>query len=152
MNNALHRLANELDAPAKNAPQKLVDKVQRAEPSLPPDHMEMRDGGDHGALPPDRLKAVEYGIAQFQQIGHERDELRKEIIATRERVAALEIEAEGLRSQLNDAESKVITAYMVRDKALADRIKYESLFVSVQAQMRAFAVPAAPLISDADKQ
>ena len=84
-------------------------------------------------------------------MAHERDELRNENTGLKDRVAALEIEAEGLRSHINDAQSQTRSAMLVRDQALADRIKYEALFVSVQAQLRAFAVPSEPLIKDADQ-
>jgi len=103
------------------------------------------------SLPRERAAAVAYGLEQFQAMAHERDELRNENTGLKDRVAALEIEAEGLRSHINDATSQIRSAMLVRDQALADRIKYEALFVSLQAQMRAFAVPAEPLIKDADQ-
>jgi len=103
-------------------------------------------------LPPDRQQAVAYGIAQFQQIAHERDQLQNENMQMRERIAALEIETEGLRAQVTTAHSQVTTALLIRDQALAERIKYECLFASVQAQFRTFAVPAAPLVTDAEHQ
>jgi len=99
----------------------------------------------------ERAAAVAYGLEQFQTMAHERDELREENTGLKDRVAALEIEAEGLRSHINDSQSQIRSAMLVRDQALADRIKYEALFVSVQAQLRAFAVPAEPLIRDADQ-
>ena len=107
--------------------------------------------GSHLDLPRERAAAVAYGLEQFQAMAHERDELRNENTGLKDRVAALEIEAEGLRSHINDATSQIRSAMLVRDQALADRIKYEALFVSLQAQMRAFAVPAEPLIRDADQ-
>jgi len=100
-------------------------------------------------LPPERAAAVAYGLEQFQTIAHERDELKDENTELKDRVAALEIETEGLRSQLTEAQSQIRSALLVRDQALADRIKYEALFISLQAQMRAFAVPSEPLIRDA---
>jgi len=103
-------------------------------------------------LPAERAAAVAYGLEQFQSIAHERDELRNENTGLRDRVAALEIEAEGLRSQVTETHSSIRSAYLVRDQAMADRIKYEALFVSVQAQLRAFQVPSEPLIRDADEQ
>ena len=98
----------------------------------------------------ERASAVAYGLEQFHTMAHERDELRDENTGLKDRVASLEIEAEGLRSHINDAQSQILSAMLVRDQALADRIKYEALFVSLQAQMRAFAVPAEPLIKDQD--
>jgi predicted nucleic acid-binding Zn-ribbon protein len=110
-----------------------------------------RDNGSMSVdLPADRQKAIEYGLTQFQQLGHERDELKKENNGYRDQIASLRIENQGLQSQLTEAMSHIKTMMLVRDQAVADRVKYEALFVSIQAQMRAFAVPAAPLVSDAD--
>ena len=121
--------------------------LDREAPDNPP------SGGSSGHqprdLPRERQAAVAYGLEQFQSMAHERDELRNENTGLRDRVAALEIEAEGLRSHINDAQSQTRSAMLVRDQAMADRIKYEALFVSLQAQMRAFAVPSEPLITDA---
>lgn len=103
-------------------------------------------------LPEDRQKAVEYGLAQFQTLAHERDQVRRENADLRDKCAGLQIVSEGLTSQLTEAHSQIKTAMIVRDQAMAERIKYESLFVSIQAQMRAFAVPAAPLIRDHDEE
>jgi len=152
MNQALQRLAGELDANPNHRHATAPGPAANAKPKLPPNSPTVQGTvePDPLPLPADRQKAVEYGIAQFQQVAHERDELRKEVAALRERIAALEIETEGLRAQNNEAQSQIATAYLVRDQAMADRIKYEGLFVSIQAQMRAFAVPATPLISDAE--
>jgi hypothetical protein len=106
---------------------------------------------DLTTLPRERAAAVAYGLEQFQTMAHERDELREENTGLKDRVAALEIEAEGLRSHINDAQSQIRSAMLVRDQALAERIKYEAMFVSFQAQMRAFNVPAEPLIKDVDQ-
>jgi hypothetical protein len=152
MNQALQRLAGELDANPNHRHATQPGPAANAKPKVPPNNPAAQGTvePDPLPLPADRQKAVEYGIAQFQQVSHRADELRKEVAALRERVAALEIENEGLRAQINDAQSQVASAHLKRDQALADRIKYEGLFVSIQAQMRAFAVPATPLISDAD--
>jgi hypothetical protein len=105
-----------------------------------------KGNGAAGELPPDRVKAVEYGLTQFQQIAHERDELRKENAGLRNDLVALRIENDGLITQLTDALSHVKSMMLVRDEALAHRIKYEALFISLQSQMRAFAIPVEPLI------
>jgi hypothetical protein len=104
----------------------------------------------NGQLPEHRAKAVEYGLTQFQQIGHERDEARSENAMLRDEVAALRVQNDGLSSQLTEAQSMIRTAMMVRDQAVADRVKWEALFISIQAQLRAFAVPAEPLIKNND--
>jgi len=103
-------------------------------------------------LPPERMKAIEYGLAQFQVVGHERDQLRKEAAEQRDKNSSLQITNDGLHSQLSEMQSHLRSAIMIRDQAVADRVKYEALFVSILAQMRAFAVPAEPYIKDHDAE
>ena len=101
-------------------------------------------------LPNDRQAAIEYGLVQFQTIAAERDDLHKENIALKTEIAGLKVAFEAQQAQINDMDSKVSTMSLIRDQAVADRTVYEVLFVSLQAQMRAFAVPSAPLIKDAE--
>ena len=102
-------------------------------------------------LPPDRAKGVEYGLVQFQQVGPQRDELRKEKTNLRDPLAAARIENKGLNSPMTEALSHIKYMMQVRDEALAHRVKYEALFISIQAQLRAFAVPVEPLIRERDE-
>ena len=103
-------------------------------------------------LPADRMKAIEYGLTQFQQVGHERDQLRKDAAELRDKISSLQITNDGLHSQLSELQSHLRSAVMIRDQAVADRVKYEALFISIFAQMRAFAVPAEPYIKDHDAE
>ena len=103
-------------------------------------------------LPADRMKAIEYGLTAFQQVGHERDQLRKDAADLRDKISSLQIANDGLNSQLSELQSHLRSAVMIRDQAVADRIKYEALFISIHAQMRAFAVPAEPYIKDHDTE
>ena len=101
-------------------------------------------------LPQDREHAVATGIAQYHQTAHERDQLAREVAALKTDIAGFRVVIEAQTTQLNDLESKVASAYIARDQAVADRAKYETLFITFQATLRAFAVPAAPLVKEAD--
>jgi hypothetical protein len=107
--------------------------------------------GKEATLPEDRQAAVAYGLAQFQTICAERDASHRENIALKTENAGLKVAVEALEAHRTEMESRVQSATLVRDQAVADRAVYETLFVSIQAQMRAFAVPAAPLVKDADQ-
>lgn len=109
-----------------------------------------KTNGNHTELPEDRKAAVQYGLEQFQVIASERDVLQRENFALKSDVAGLKVALEAQTAQMSEMESRVSSAMLTRDQALAERIKYEALFVSVQAQLRAFNVPAAPLIKDAE--
>src|SRR5215203_5222491 len=100
-------------------------------------------------LPQDREHAVASGIAQYHQTAHERDQLQKEVAALKTDMAGYRVIIEAQTTQLNNMESKIETAQMMRDQAVADRAKYEALFITFMAQLRAFNVPAAPLVREA---
>jgi len=102
-------------------------------------------------LPEDRKAAVQYGLEQFQVIASERDVLQRENFALKSDIAGLKVALEAQTTQMSEMESRVATAMLTKDQALAERIKYEGLFVAIFAQLRAFQVPAAPLIKDADE-
>lgn len=99
-------------------------------------------------LPPAREAIIDQAHRLHQEVAHERDVLRL-------RVADLQTEIAGLEAQLKIAElavsqcqNKAESALSVRDDAVAERAVYETLFISLQAQLRAFRIPAAPLIKE----
>jgi len=89
-------------------------------------------------------------LAEFQHVAAERDDLARQVAAQKTEIAAHAVENEAMRSRLADMESRVASAMLVRDQAVAQRAVYETLFISFQAQMRAFAVPAEPLVRDTE--
>ena len=99
-------------------------------------------------LPKDRRAAVEAGLAHYQLVSAERDKLQGELATLRSEIAALKVVAEAQKSQLNELESRNSSMQMVRDQAVADRAKFETLFVSFQSMLRAFNIPAAPLVKE----
>lgn len=97
-------------------------------------------------LSPARQAAYESGLLFHQQVAAERDALLIEVRNLRSEIAGYKVAAEAQAAQMNGMESRIATMQLVRDQAVAERATYEALFVTLQAQMRAFKIPAAPLI------
>ena len=87
----------------------------------------------------------------FQQLVSERDDFQREVVTLKTEIAARDCENQSLRSYMADAERRISNAVMERDQAVADRAKWETLFVSVQAQLRAFEPPTAPLVKGGEE-
>jgi chromosome segregation ATPase len=98
-------------------------------------------------LPQDRVLATlrDAGKEYYQAAG-ERDALARQVAELKADLVHAKVTMDAQAGQMSDMESKIETARLQRDQAIADRAKYETLFVSIQAQLRAFAVPAAPLV------
>lgn len=112
---------------------------------------EKRNGNGNGNkndLPDDRKAAVEAGLAHYQLVAAERDALAKEIDKLLKDITSHKIMVEAQKSQMNDLESKIATANLLREEAVAQRAKYETLFMSIQAMLRTFNIPATPLIKE----
>ena len=112
---------------------------------------EKRNGNGNGNkndLPDDRKAAVEAGLAHYQLVAAERDALAKEIDKLLKDITSHKIMVEAQKSQMNDLESKIATANLLREEAVAQRAKYETLFMSIMAMLRTFNIPAAPLIKE----
>jgi hypothetical protein len=99
-------------------------------------------------LPDDRKAAVEYGLTQFNVMAAERDALRDQVRQLKSDLAGYKVALDAQQAQVSDMESRVATSTAIRDQAVADRAVYETLFISVQAQLRAFQIPHAPLIAE----
>lgn len=93
-----------------------------------------------------RSRRAHYAGEVIQDLVDSRDTAERDAAQLRTDIAGHLVELEALRSRLADMESRVATAMLVRDQAVADRAVYETLFISIQAQLRAFQVPAAPLV------
>jgi hypothetical protein len=102
----------------------------------------------NGNLPQDRQAAVEHGLTQYHTMAAERDALAKENSELKTQIAGLKVAFEAQSAQLTTMESRIQSATVVRDQAVADRAVWEILFISIQAQLRAFVVPATPLVKD----
>ena len=112
--------------------------------------MSETNGNGNSELPANRVALVEAGLAQFQTVAAERDRLEREVADLRSDLAAQKVVNEAMSEQINTMRSHVSSMMLIRDQAVADRAVYETLFISFQSMLRAFQVPAAPLIKEKD--
>ena len=110
------------------------------------------NNGSVAELQEDRRAAVEAGLVHYQLVADERDRLAKELTAARGEIAGLKMALEVQTSQINVMESRVQAMQLVRDQAVAERAKYETLFATVQAMLRTFSIPATPYITGASDE
>lgn len=103
-------------------------------------------------LAADRQAAVEQGLTLFQMTAGERDRLKSQVSDLNNIIAQQRVEIDALQSLVNMMESRIREYQIERDQAVAERAAYESLFVIIQAQMRAFQIPAAPLVKVTSEQ
>lgn len=110
--------------------------------------MAEENGNAADDLSNDKKAAFAYGLAQYQVVADERDQLRLEVNKLKGDVAVYKVMLDAKDSQILELESRQATHQTERDQAVADRAKYETLFVSIKAQLGAFNIPAAPFIRD----
>ena len=102
-------------------------------------------------LPDDRKAAIAYGLEQYNRMKHELEDATRERDSLRLQLRSAEEGIDSMRSTLNDLESRNRSLQIARDEAVSHRIKWEALFTSINAQLRAFEVPAEPLIREKPK-
>ena len=73
----------------------------------------------------------------------------KEVSRLRQELAELRVMVDAHDGLQAAMESRAQSAVLARDQAIADRAKWEGLFTMINATLRAFEVPAAPLIVEA---
>lgn len=83
-------------------------------------------------------------------ISAERDQLRRDLSDMQTKLSATEAAVTMLEANVNAAESRVISYQAERDQAVADRVKWEALFASFYAQLRAFKPPERPLVAQTE--
>jgi len=96
------------------------------------------------ALPLDRHKTVEAGLAAFQQLAADRDNLKRELLAVREELTRRDVRLEEMNRLTNLIESRINTALIQRDAAVSEAARYDGLFVAIDAIIRKV-IPASPL-------
>ena len=104
--------------------------------------------GETQQLPESRVKTVEAGLALFQQVQAERDDLRNQLREAHETITRQRVEVESLQQLYNMLESHINGYMMQRDEAVAQRSAYETLFATIQAQLRVFNLPSVPLVKE----
>jgi hypothetical protein len=94
--------------------------------------------------------AVSHGLTQWQKMVQERDSFRQEVERLRAELTSCKIALEAQSSYAAQMESRMADTIALRDQTVAERIKWEALFVGIMAQLKAFDVPAGPLIRGAE--
>jgi hypothetical protein len=100
------------------------------------------------ALPENRQKIIEYGIAATQETANERDAALQQVEKLTMQNAALRVEIEALQAMSAAQESRAEAHQNSRDEAVAKRAEYEVILRSIQAQLREFGVQHEPLIGN----
>jgi hypothetical protein len=104
-------------------------------------------GKTNGELPERYEAYANTFVRQQMAVAAERDQLAADNAKLRADIVLYKVEIEARHSEITELRSKEQTAMLMRDKAIGERAKWEALFISIQAQMRAFEVPAAPLVT-----
>lgn len=103
-------------------------------------------------LPEDRKAMAENSIAQYVKQYHtvaaERDEVVKENTKLKVDVELANVSLVGKEAVIADLESRMQSAYLERDRAVADREKYYSICRSLRAVLNEFEVDAQPFIKE----
>jgi hypothetical protein len=90
--------------------------------------------------------AVAHGIASYQSIRTERDELQKKIHQLEQQITIFKIEIEGQHSEAAVAASRIEAYQLERDNAVADLAVYQTLFITLMGILRTFGIENAPLV------
>jgi hypothetical protein len=91
------------------------------------------------------LAAIEQALIHFHEVAADRDALRTELAALKQTHVEDQVQISAMTSLINTLESRAASYQSERDLAVAQRSVYEALFVGIQAQLRAFEPPTAPL-------
>jgi len=99
-------------------------------------------------LPEHRAKTVEAGLATFQHMSHQVDELRRDITALQDDIGRKEAQVDSLKQTIRIFEEQARAYQEERDQAIADRCVYETLFASFRSMLDTFKVPITPLVRE----
>lgn len=113
----------------------------------------------NGALPEHRQKQVEAGLATYQSVLAERDMLERQLYEAKAKIDSLDQQLSSMQGIVNmmesayisskaDLEGRVRECQKERDDAVACRAAYETLFATIKAQLRVFALPSTPLVKE----
>lgn len=96
--------------------------------------------------------AVAHGIANYQRVVTERDELNHKLTTAEQLIAVYKIEVEGLRAQVAAESTRIQSYQQERDDAVANLVIYQTLFTTVQSLLRTFGIEHAPIVRPVDDE
>ena len=80
-----------------------------------------------------RMKTVEAGLAYYQQIQQERDDIHRDLKEADQTIAHMKAEVEGLKHQIAMIESRVASCIADRDQAVEVAIGYRTTLEAITA-------------------
>ena len=90
--------------------------------------------------------AVAYGIANYQRVVSERDELKSRLDKMEQLLTINKIEIEGLKVDNAKSVSRMEAYQHERDEAVANLAVYQTLFSTIQGILRTFGIEHAPIL------
>ena len=115
----------------------MIDKLAAATPAPPPTP-------DEQAV----AAAVQHHVASYKAVCNERDALLQQRDRLEQQLTINKIEVEGLRAELATSQSRIQSYQAERDDAVANLTVYQTMYVSIMAQLRAFGIEHQPLIKE----
>jgi hypothetical protein len=90
--------------------------------------------------------AIEQHYVEVAALTEERDRAKADYDKAMELCTKAKHTIQGLQDELADIKGRMTAYQLERDEAVAKYAKLEGLFVSIQAQLRAFEIPKAPAV------
>lgn len=127
----------------------ITGRPSRVADYVPPKHKNGPPTAPAIPLPEIHQNDFEGTVREHYAVIADRDELRTEVAGLKTELAASKAANMMLEGALNAERSRVVSSQLERDRAVADRAKWETLFVSIQAQLEAFIPPTLPIVKEA---
>lgn len=96
----------------------------------------------HKPMNDERLSMMEAGIRAHHQTVHDLEQALNALRETEIRLRAAEVEIEGLRGQLADADARISAARLEMEQAISERAVLEGLFALVKRTLDLTELPA----------
>ena len=100
-------------------------------------------------LPEAHQQDLEATLRDIYAVRARNEDQAKTITDQNTEIAALKAANMMMESAKNASESRVVSYQLERDQAVADRAKWETLFVATRAQWDAFIPPTLPIVKEA---
>ena len=97
-------------------------------------------------LPESQEIAIRQGLTAHHELVAERNALARELYQSKAEVAAHKVASEAQQSLNAELESRMATVRAERDQAVADMATFRAILISIQAQLRAFAIDNEPMV------
>ena len=104
------------------------------------------------SLPGDYEAAVKSAVSQMHAITTERDELKRENWQLKSAIAAHKVAAEASAAIANDNESRMQSAFAMRDQKIAEAEKYKTICTLIMSVLRTHDIESVPVISEGMKE